>query len=90
MSEKIHESHEAIAKRLKRAKGHLRKVISMIEDGQPCADVARQLQAVYKAILNAKQTLIRDHIDHCISIEAIKNGSAEDIKTELAEITKYL
>ena len=90
MTKKTHESHEAIAKRLKRAKGHLNKVILMIEEGQQCTDVARQLQAVYKAILNAKQTLIRDHIDHCFSIDAIQNRSAADIKAELAEIIKYL
>lgn len=90
MSKDKHESHEAIVKRLKRANGHMLKVISMIENGEPCTDAARQLQAVFKAVLNAKQTLIRDHIDHCLSIEAIKTRSAEDIKDELAEITKYL
>jgi len=90
MNEKTHASHEAIAKRLKRANGHMCKVISMIEDGQPCTDVARQLQAVYKAVLNAKQALIRDHIDHCLSIDAIKTRSTADIKKELTEITKYL
>lgn len=90
MEENAHESHGAIVKRLKRANGHMLKVISMIEDGESCTDVARQLQAVFKAVLNAKQTLIRDHIDHCLSIEAIKTRSAVDIKNELAEITKYL
>ncbi|MBT6339706.1 MAG: metal-sensing transcriptional repressor [Desulfobacula sp.] len=90
MIEKAHESHGAIIKRLKRANGHMLKVISMIEDGESCADVARQLQAVFKAVSNAKQTLIRDHIDHCLSVEAIKTRSAVDIKKELAEITKYL
>lgn len=68
----------------------MNKVISMIEDGLPCTEVARQLQAVYKAVLNAKQLLIRDHIDHCLNVDAIKIRSAEEIKDEQAEITKYL
>ncbi|MCG8635357.1 MAG: metal-sensing transcriptional repressor, partial [Desulfobacterales bacterium] len=46
LRQNYHTSHEAIAKRLKRARGHLGKVVSMIEEGAPCVDVARQLQAV--------------------------------------------
>ncbi|AZE51085.1 NreA-like protein [Pseudomonas chlororaphis] len=33
-----HQSHEAIVKRLKRADGHLRSIIAMIEDGRGCVD----------------------------------------------------
>lgn len=62
----VHASHPAIIKRLKRAEGHLRAVVAMIEDGRPCLDVAQQLQAVEKAIENAKRTLIHDHMDHCL------------------------
>ena len=60
----IHASHPDIIKRLKRAEGHLRRVIAMLEDGRPCVDVAQQLHAVEKAVANAKQTLVHDHIDH--------------------------
>ncbi len=38
----------------------------MIEAGRPCADVAQQLHAVEKAVGEAKRTLIRDHLDHCL------------------------
>lgn len=61
-----HATHPGIVKRLKRADGHLRHVIGMIEDGQPCADIAVQLQAVEKAVTAAKRTLIHDHIDNCL------------------------
>jgi len=66
----VHETHPAIVKRLKRADGHLRKVIEMIEAGRPCLDVAQQLQAVESAIGQAKKTLIQDHLNHCLD-EAI-------------------
>ncbi len=85
-----HQNHDEIAKRLRRAGGHLTKVVAMIEGGTPCVEVARQLQAVYKAVHNAKQALVRDHIDHCLDEHAIRERSASDIKAELAEITKYL
>ena len=61
-----HATHPGIGKRLKRADGHLRHVIEMIEDGRACADIAVQLQAVEKAVMAAKRTLIHDHIDHCL------------------------
>lgn len=49
-------SHPKIINRLKRADGHLRRVISMIEEEQACLDIAQQLQAVEKAIAQAKRT----------------------------------
>ena len=61
-----HASHPAIAKRLKRAGGHLAKVIEMIETGRSCLDIATQLQAVESAIAQAKRTLVQDHLDHCL------------------------
>ena len=62
----IHNSHPAIVKRLKRAGGHLAKVVAMIEGGSSCLDIATQLQAVESAIVQAKRTLIQDHLDHCL------------------------
>lgn len=87
----VHESHPEIAKRLKRAEGHLRKVIAMLESGRSCPDVAQQLHAIEKAVGAAKQTLIHDHIDHCLA-QALEDGPRE-AKAALAEfkdITKYL
>ena len=62
-----HRNHPEIAKRLKRADGHLCKIIEMIEEGRPCPEVAQQLQAVESAIENAKKALIHDHISHCVN-----------------------
>ena len=35
-----HQSHPLIAARLKRAHGHLAKVITMLEDQAPCVDIS--------------------------------------------------
>lgn len=84
-------SHPDILKRLKRAQGHLKSIIDMLEDGRDCLDVAQQLQAVEKAITNAKKTLVHDHIDHCLQ-KAVKKGARnpEDTVRQFKEITKYL
>ena len=87
----LHQTHPAIVKRLKRADGHLRGVIDMIEAGRPCLDVAQQLHAVEKAIAQAKKTLIQDHLDHCL--EEVVGPLARDRRRsidEFKEIAKYL
>lgn len=81
----VHASHPALVARLKRADGHLRAVIEMIEAGKPCLEVAQQMQAVEKAITNAKRALIHDHMDHCLDAE----GSETD-RAELRTIARYL
>lgn len=86
----IHSSHPAIVKRLKRAEGHLHTVVAMIEEGRPCGEVAQQLAAVEAAIRQAKQTFIRDHIDHCLDGALLKGPSAKAILAEFKEISKYL
>ena len=84
-----HASHPAIIKRLKRANGHLASVIKMIEDEQPCADIAQQLHAVEKAVQQAKRTLIQDHIDLCLDDALVGTGQSP-VTAELKAITKYL
>lgn len=86
-----HESHPDIVKRLKRAEGHLRTVIGMIEAGRPCVDLAQQLHAIEKAVANAKTVLIHDHIDHCLeqAVGPALREAREPIQ-EFKEITKYL
>src|SRR5262245_66666355 len=63
---RVHQSHPAIVKRLKRVAGHLRSVVAMMEEKRPCVDIAQQLHAVEKAIAQAKKTLVHDHIDNCL------------------------
>lgn len=86
-----HTSHPAVIARLKRANGHLAKVIRMIEAGEPCLAIAQQLQAVESAVANAKTTLIEDHLDHCL--DAVVGPLSGEKRHELAEIkaiAKYL
>jgi uncharacterized protein len=84
-------AHSDVLKRLKRAQGHLKSIITMLEEGRGCLDVAQQLQAVEKAITNAKKVLVHDHIDHCLE-HTVREGtlSADDAIREFKEITKYL
>ena len=79
-----HASHPAIATRLKRAEGHLHRVIGMIDEGRTCLDLATQLHAVERALAEAKRALIHDHIDHCLT-----GGGNHDL-AEIKALTKLL
>jgi DNA-binding FrmR family transcriptional regulator len=86
-----HQLHPDIIKRLKRANGHLSKIIAMIEEDRPCLEVAQQLKAVYSAIGSAKQIFVHDHIEGCV--EHTDHETPAEVKKkmrELKEITKYL
>jgi DNA-binding FrmR family transcriptional regulator len=88
---KLHSTHGEIVKRLRRAEGHLRSTITMIEGAQPCLDIAQQLHAVEKAIAQAKKTLVHDHLDHCLE-HAVRNDTRDGRRSiaEFKSISKYL
>lgn len=86
----LHQTHPRLLRRLRRAEGQVRSVIAMIEEARPCLDIAQQLQAAESAIHEAKKTLIRDHIDHCLDKTTAGGRKARASVAEFKTITKYL
>ena len=87
----LHTAHPDVVKRLKRAYGHLQKVIEMIESQRPCVDIAQQLHAVERAISNAKKLVIHDHLDHClVEVAGAGPASMRSSIAEFKDMTKYL
>jgi DNA-binding FrmR family transcriptional regulator len=76
-----HHAHPDVIKRLKRANGHLETIIEMIEEGRPHAQLAQQLEAVERAVENAKKALIQDYIAQVLERAALR---------QLKTIAKYL
>lgn len=87
----VHSSHPDIVKRLKRAEGHLRTIVEMVEANRTCLEIAQQLHAVEKAVGAAKKALVHDHIDHCLehAMSPATPGVSRSLD-EFKEITKYL
>ncbi len=87
----VHSSHPDIVKRVKRAEGHLRTVVEMLEANRSCLEIAQQLYAVEKAVGTAKKALVHNHIDHCLehAISPATPGASTALD-EFKEITKYL
>lgn len=86
-----HADDPQIHARLRRAEGHLNKVVKMVAEGQDGLAIVQQMSAVISALEKAKQLIIIDHIDHHLA-----EGDAPlpaEIRSRLAvfrEITKYL
>jgi len=91
MAGELHKTHPDIVKRLKRAEGHLRSIVAMLEEGRPCLDITQQLHAVEKAVAQAKKILVHDHIDHCLE-HAVGTNACDDRRAveEFKAISKYL
>ncbi len=81
--------HKDVLLRLKKAHGHLAKVISMIEQQEKCLNISQQLYAVEKAISQAKKNIIHEHIEHCLSDFSNNQNGLSQIK-EFKDISKYL
>lgn len=74
-----------IAHRLKIARGHLNKVIAMHEEGRYCIDVMLQLQAVEKALKNAGDLILENHLKTCVA-NSIKKGKTDEVVKEVMKV----
>jgi len=87
----LHATHPRIIKRLNRAEGHLRSIVTMIKSGRSCREIAQQMHAVEKAVAQAKRVLIEDHLDHCLDVVAGKSkGNHQQEINDFKAIAKYL
>lgn len=71
-----------IVTRMKRAHGHLGKVIAMMEDGAECEDVLTQLAAVNKALSRSGYALVATGLEYCQS----ENLPAEEGREKLEKL----
>lgn len=78
---------ERIAHRLKIARGHLDKVIQMVETDEYCIDVIHQSQAVQRALEEADNTLLEHHLKTCVA-KSIEKRKAEEAIEEIMSITR--
>lgn len=62
-----HPSHPEAEVRLRRASGHLAKVVSMVREENECVEILQQLSAVISALQACRVTLLQDHVHSCIA-----------------------
>jgi DNA-binding FrmR family transcriptional regulator len=74
-------------KRLKIIKGHLEKVIEMVEKGNYCTDVLQQSSAVQSALKKVDELLLEGHLKTCLTSAIKSKGGTKEI-SEVMEAFK--
>lgn len=70
---------------MKIARGHLNRVIRMMEQGEYCVDVIHQSLAVQAALRSADQEILKNHMVTCVANE-IKKGNTDEVIDEIMKI----
>lgn len=81
------DNHERVLHRFKIIKGHLNKVIKMVEEQQYCIDILHQSQAVQKALKEIDYLLLENHLRTCAA-DAIKGGKQKEAIQEVMNVFK--
>ena len=89
MTFQIKNHNERVMHRLKIARGHLEKVIRMVDDGVYCIDVLLQSKAVQKALKETDNLIMENHLKSCAS-DAIKNGESEKAISEVMTVLRKM
>ena len=79
------ETKKKILHRLLIAKGHLEKVISMVEANAYCIDVVHQSIAVQAALKKTDEAVLENHLKTCVA-DSIKRGETGKVVGEVMEV----
>lgn len=80
-------THERITHRLKIARGHLEKVIKMMDEDAYCIDVIHQIQAVESGLKETGNLLLENHLKGCVA-DAISKGKKGEAIAEIMQVFK--
>lgn len=80
-----HSTKRALLHRMKIARGHLDRVIAMVEQGDYCVDVIHQSLAVQAALKSIDQAILKNHMETCVAHE-IKKGNTKEVIEEVMKV----
>lgn len=84
-----HPDHIKEAVKLKKAKGQIKAILGMIEKRLYCPDILIQVRAVKSALSSIEQSILKTHLDSCVS-EAIKNKDKTLASKKVEELIKLI
>ena len=79
--------HESSVLRLKTIEGHIKGVTRMVENGEYCINVIRQIQAVQAALNKVTTQILDEHLNSCV-ITAIRGDDPQERERVLKEIAE--
>lgn len=83
--------HESSVLRLKTIEGHIKGITRMVENGEYCIDVIRQIQAVQAALNKVSTRILNEHLNSCV-ITAVRGDDPQErerVLNEIAEIYEH-
>lgn len=83
------DTRERIIHRLKISRGHLNKIIKMVEEECYCIDILNQSQAVQAALKEVDNLLLRDYLKLCAS-DIAKKEKADKAVSEVLQVFKRM
>jgi CsoR family transcriptional regulator, copper-sensing transcriptional repressor len=75
--------------RLKRIEGQVRGIARMIEEDRYCIDVLTQIRAIRAALRGVKDTVLKDHVEHCVE-DAIASSDGGEQRRKVQELVMAL
>lgn len=81
-----------VLQRLRNVDGHVRAIMRMVEEGQPCTDLIQQARAVRGAMRQVSILLICNHLESCLPTAEFKTQaeSATQLRRDLlALVTQF-
>lgn len=79
--------NEKALSRLKTVEGHIRGIEKMVENGDYCIDVIRQIQAVQSALSKVSSMVLDGHLNTCL-VTAIRGEDVSERERVLKEIAE--
>lgn len=74
-----------IIHRLKITRGHLDRVVAMVENGDYCVDIVHQSIAVQAALKKVDEEVLRNHMETCVA-NSIKRGKSKEVIDEVMKV----
>lgn len=81
------DTQERILHRLKISRGHLDKVIKMVEEDTYCIDVLHQMQAIESGLKETGNVVLENHLKTCVA-DAISKGKKDEAIAEIMQVFK--
>ncbi len=79
------EETRKVIRRLQIAEGHVRAIQRMVENGDYCIDILKQISAVQSALGKVSQIILENHLNTCVT-SAVRGDDPAERERVLREI----
>lgn len=83
-------AHPKIEARLKRVEGQVRGIVRMVQERRYCIDIVQQITAARRALDEAALSIMKDHINACVSTAIRKREGTEKIDELMQTLHRFV